>query len=616
MRQHRPTLNLEREEIEKAIRLCHSCSKKAYLTFNSLLGCSEIEKAREELKFFSSLSPDAFIVQDLATIDMLRGMGSPIPVHASTMINVHNSATAKILGGLGVTRFITSRDISLSEVKRMWQETGLEMEYFIHGDMCVAESGQCYQSTVTFGESSNRGRCMKPCRWRYTLLYGEPATCKIIMRDAMLLAKKDMCLFGHLKEVLESGIVSLKIEGRARAPEFLGKLVAIYRSELDRVLGKRPTGREPTPEPDRREIESMQIREFSTCAAFGKPGLTGVDPSGSREPRIFSVAKNEQGLPPLISDPIAPTRTPILIASVGNTSQAICALEANADVVCVTPTIFEELMKQKKVNGLDRIRITTPRVLTDRESRQWLEEFVALRASPQTGLEIMNLGLLQPLADLGYSKFYGGFSLNLLNHVAAQLLAKLGFTAVTVSFESSLDNLRSLIAHSPIDVYVPAHGLIPGMLADYCLAHEIKGCQGPQQCHLENANWVLQDTSGGMHTLYREEGCRVAISTASDLCILPWLVDFIRAGVKGLRLGLEHYTPPQVKEIISIYRKNLNALCLGQTVTREELEKDLEKLASCSCRPLGIGAFKRGCFGISEEGRQLEKILVGATAHS
>jgi putative protease len=310
------------------------------------------------------------------------------------------------------------------------------------------------------------------------------------------------------------------------------------------------------------------------------------------------------------------TNAPILIASVDNTSQAICALEADADVVYVKPATFANVRKQKKINGLDRIRITTPRVLTDKESQQWLQELAILKASPQTGLEIMNLGLLQPLADLGYSKFYGGFSLNLLNHVAAQLLAKLGFTAVTVSFESSLDNLRSLIAHSPIDVYVPAHGLIPGMLADYCLAHEIKGCQGPQQCHLENANWVLQDTSGGMHTLYREEGCRVAISTASDLCILPWLVDFIRAGVKGLRLGLEHYTPPQVKEIISIYRKNLNALCLGQTVTREELEKDLEKLASCSCRPLGIGAFKRGCFGISEEGRQLEKILVGATAHS
>jgi collagenase-like PrtC family protease len=142
------------------------------------------------------------------------------------------------------------------------------------------------------------------------------------------------------------------------------------------------------------------------------------------------------------------------------------------------------------------------------------------------------------------------------------------------------------------------------------------GCRGPQQCHLENAHWMLQDTSGGMHSLYREEGCRVAISTASDLCILPWLGDFIRAGVKGLRLGLEHYTAPQVMQIISIYRKNVDALCRGQTVTREEFQKDLETLASCSCRPLGMGAFRSGCFGISEEGRQLEKILVGAAAHS
>jgi putative protease len=616
MRQHRPTLNLEREEIGKAIRLCHSYGKKAYLTFNNLLGCFEIEKAREELEFFSALSPDAFIVQDLATIDMLREMGSTIPIHASTMMNVHNSAMVKILARLGVKRIITSRNISLSEVKRMFQETHLEMEYFIHGDMCVAESGQCYQSTVTFGESSNRGRCMKPCRWRYNLLCSESGTCEVIFRDAMLLAKKDMCLFGHLKEVVNSGIVSLKIEGRARAPEFLSKLVSIYRRELDRVLGKRPDDRAPTQEADRREIENMQIRQFSTCAAFGKSGMAGVDPLGSREPMIFSIAKNEQDLPPLVSTHIAPTGAPILIASVGNTSQAICALEANADVVCVRPAVFADVRKRKNRDHLDRIRITTPRVLTDRESQQWLEEFVALKVSPQTGLEIMNLGLLQPLAELGYWKFYGGFSLNLLNHLAAQLLAHLGFSAVTVSFESSLENLRGLVAHSPIDVYAPAHGLIPGMLADYCLAHETMGCQGPQQCHLENVNWMLQDTSGGMHSLYREEGCRVAISTASDLCILPWLADFIRAGVKGLRLGLEHYTAPQVMQTISIYRKNVDALCRGQIVTREEFQKDLETLASCSCRPLGMGAFQSGCFGISEEGRQLEKILVGAAAHS
>jgi collagenase-like PrtC family protease len=108
----------------------------------------------------------------------------------------------------------------------------------------------------------------------------------------------------------------------------------------------------------------------------------------------------------------------------------------------------------------------------------------------------------------------------------------------------------------------------------------------------------------------------VAISTATDLCILPWLADFIRAGIKGLRLALDHYTTPQVGEIISIYRKNVDALCRGETVPREAFQKDLEALATCSCRPLGIGAYQRGCLGISEEGRELEKILVGTAAHS
>lgn len=615
MRQHRPTLNLDHDQIAKAIRLCRDSGVKAYVTFNNLLGCPETDAAREELSFLDSQAPDAIIVQDLGTIEILRELKSRVPIHASTMMNAHNSEMVNLLAGLGVKRVITSRDLSLAEVKAMWQNTGIEMEYFVHGDMCVAESGQCYQSSVTFGESSNRGRCMKPCRWRYQLVRRSDGE-EIVVDNAMLLAKKDMSLFSHLEEVIGSGIASLKIEGRARAPEFLHSLVALYRREIDRVLGKRGARELPDRAADEVAIDSLRVRDFSTCAAFGRPGLEGVDPSGAKEPRVFSVARPEKRLEnfsPGHGEMPETKGKPLLMVAARHTPQALAALTSGADFACVPPDAFAEIGSARGDLG-PRLGIATPRVVTDGEASAWLDRLQSLRISPDTPFEIYDLGLLRPLADLGFARFYGGFSLNVLNHLAVAALARLGFAAVTLSFESGFDNMRELIARSPLDVYAPAHGFIPGMLVDYCLAHETVGCGGPDHCELESGRWALRDTSGGEHDLYREDGCRVAISTAVDLCVLPWLPRFAAAGVKGFRLGLEHSGAEEVAAVTAVYRRHIDIVAAGNKPDADLVERDVKALIRS--KPLGIGAYRDGCFKISEEGRDLEKILVGAATHS
>jgi putative protease len=224
--------------------------------------------------------------------------------------------------------------------------------------------------------------------------------------------------------------------------------------------------------------------------------------------------------------------------------------------------------------------------------------------------------LLKPLAAMGFRRFHGGFSLNVLNHLAARTLARLGLESVTLSFESGFDNMHALISGSPIDVHAPAHGWVPGMLADYCLAHETAGCSDPRSCELESGGWALLDQAGGLHGMYREEGCRVAISTTADLCVLPWLADFVQSGVKGLRLGLEHHEPGQVATTVAIYRRHLDACGRGEAPQPESVQESLGALAEHSPRPLGVGAYRHGCLRISEEGRELEKILVGAAVHS
>ncbi|NUM34579.1 MAG: U32 family peptidase [Candidatus Brocadiae bacterium] len=616
MRQHRPTLNLAKEDMPKAVQICHESKAKAYITFNSLLGCHEMEEARKELEFLASLKPDAIIIQDIAVISILKSLCPSIPIHASTMMNVHNSEMAKMLADMGISRIITSRDITLAEVKEIGEKTGLEMEYFVHGDMCVAESGQCYQSSVTFGESSNRGRCMKPCRWRYDLVkQPQDGQEEILERDAMLLARKDMCLLEYIPELIDSKIASLKIEGRARSHEYLEKLVSVYRRELDRASAKRNAIDKPDFSEDWESLCEMRIRDFSPCFAFGRPGQEGIAPEGQREPRIFSIAKTE----PLLDNPKNNViqrkplgqnhKMPKLLASVSTVSQAIKAMENGVHTVSLEPQEILDLKKDYPSHyKAFPIRLKTPRILTDKEMNDWFNELDKKEIDRSIYVEINNIGLVNPFRKRGFQKFYGGFSLNVLNHIASETLGALGFSGLTPSFESGWENLMQLAELSKIEVCAPIHGFIPGMIVDYCLIQEKGECQKTLPSH----TWFLRDTAKGYHSMVCEYGCRIAISTATELCMLPWLKEFVSLGLSELRLGLEHSSPEQIATIANIYSSHLNMLSLGKEIQRERILKDVHTLSLCSTRPLGVGAYSSGCFHVSQEGKELEKILVQA----
>ena len=190
MRMHRSSYNLDDQQLADAIALAHSRKRKLYLTLNSMIVEDELPQVRAALSIIGRLKPDAIIVQDLAVASLAREICVEIPLHASTMMNVHSIESAQALQMLGFTRVVTSRDIPLHEVRRIGEGSGLEMEYFVHGDMCIAQSSQCYGSGLLFGESSNRGRCMKSCRWKWELL--SPDAQHPTGKPTYLLARKDL----------------------------------------------------------------------------------------------------------------------------------------------------------------------------------------------------------------------------------------------------------------------------------------------------------------------------------------------------------------------------------------------------------------------------------------
>lgn len=175
MRLMRKGYNFSLEEITEAVRMAHERGKKVYVTVNNLLNESELDEARAYLRFLENAGPDAIIVQDFAVLALIKEMGLGIDVHSSVMMNVHNVEMVRALQEMGVTRVVTSREMDLAATRYLQQATGMELEYFVHGDMCSVHGANCYFSSMVFGMSSNRGKCMKPCRWDYRVK--KTATC-------------------------------------------------------------------------------------------------------------------------------------------------------------------------------------------------------------------------------------------------------------------------------------------------------------------------------------------------------------------------------------------------------------------------------------------------------
>ena len=290
MRVHRTDFNFDDAQLKAAVEYAHARDVKIYVTLNNLISAEEIAPLEKYLAYLNEIQPDAILVQDLAVINLVRKLGIKIPMHASVMMNTHNFRTIEVLKKFGITRVVVGRELTLTEVALLKERTGIEVEYFMHGDMCFAESGQCIHSGVVFGQSGNRGRCMKPCRWIYKLI--DEATGETLNDWSYKLALNDMCMFRNIPDLIQAGVVSFKIEGRMRPPEFVRRLVTTYRREIDSYLAD-PTGYAVNQE----RWESLyqnRVRDFTTTFAFGQPTIKDIGTTGEREPRIFSRARSEQ----------------------------------------------------------------------------------------------------------------------------------------------------------------------------------------------------------------------------------------------------------------------------------------------------------------------------------
>lgn len=227
--------NPSEQELLQAIDYAHLHGKKLYLTVNTLLKEAELEEQlyRYLLPYYRE-GLDAAIVQDLGVLSRLRDWFPDLPLHASTQMTMSGSLSAGLLQELGVSRIVTPRELSLSEIRAIHETSDLEIESFVHGALCYCYSGQCLFSSIAGGRSGNRGRCAQPCRMPYRVFAKDR---ELTAPDkGYVLSPKDLCTIELLPQILEAGVYSLKIEGRMKKAEYTAGVVSIYRKYLDQCL--------------------------------------------------------------------------------------------------------------------------------------------------------------------------------------------------------------------------------------------------------------------------------------------------------------------------------------------------------------------------------------------
>lgn len=270
--------NFSALEMREGIQYAHERGKKVYLTANIIPhndDISEFEKFIDEIR---PLGFDAVLIADLGLFGMIRELAPEIPIHISTQANNTNYKSAQMWHKLGAERVVLGREMSFKEIAEIRRNIPkeLELEAFVHGAMCISYSGRCLLSNYMTGRDSNLGACAHPCRWNYSLVEekrpGEYFKVEENERGTFIFNSKDLCTIEHIPELIESGITSLKIEGRVKTAFYVATVVGAYRREIDRYLAD-PKNYVFNPK-ELEELCKVSHRPYTTGFYFGKPDET------------------------------------------------------------------------------------------------------------------------------------------------------------------------------------------------------------------------------------------------------------------------------------------------------------------------------------------------------
>jgi len=582
MRMHRKNFNFTNDEILEAINLAHKSNKKIYITLNNMLTCEDIKTAKEFLRFLEKAKPDALIIQDMSIIKLIHELNIKIELHSSIMMNVHNIETIKRLRSLGITRIVASREMSLENIKKLSSQTDMEFEYFTHGDMCVAHGSQCLYSTLLFGQSSNRGRCMKPCRWDFSINYKNT-----LYNTSFPLAVKDLSLYQHLPEMIDSNVLSFKIEGRMRSTEYLKNLINTYATSLDSYIAN---PKDYDPSINFQSIFDNRNRDLSTAYAFKKPGLENINTRYEGTGKFYSTGKvfsKPKSIPSIDFERVEYInnlninhhKNILNIAiRVDTKEQALLAIKKNISRIYLSSEPFEpnkplstndiqEIIDNKKNS---KIYIATPTMMYSDDFKN-LDNIIS-EITNLDGLLVSNLGAINYFKNRNL-ELIGDSSLNIYNSESISFYENEGLCGSTLSIETKLQNLQDILNSNSKNLELIVHGLPSVMYLENDLFENLNtniNKTSKSNNYFSNNTMVLVDNIENEHPVCRDSFKRNHILPSKEICLLPILPAIANTNISTIRIESNLYTITELEYIIDLYQTNLNKL--NKTIDLESIK--------------------------------------------
>ena len=542
--------NFTDSQLEEAGSLCREAGVRLHIALNTLVTDAELPGVLDYVRFLeTSVRPDAYIVQDLGLARLLKESYPDAVLHASTQLRQHASAGAEILRKLGFTRVVLAREMSKEDIESYVRNSDLETEVFVHGALCVCESGGCLMSSVIGKRSGNRGECAQPCRLPYRGAARYP------------LSLKDNCLASHLEELSAMGVTAFKIEGRMKSPDYVYRVTSVYRTLLDEH-------RAPT-EKELKELEDAFSRSGFTDGYYTKktgPHMFGVrrEEDKYKDKSKETTAENQRscvrpGRTASVSSPLPlqlPERDPEAVLSPKEQLGYVARLEGMipkdlslfSDAARIDIPLFA--LRKTDLSGLeDRVSALLPRVTFDSESdalRRALEEAYARGVRRATVPNLSALSLLD-----GWI-LHGDYPLNVYNRETRKLLESFPFSSLFLSPEAD----PSRFAPSEAAMEALGYGRIPLMHTETCLIRNILGsCMGsgsgkPARCHAE-----LVDRTGAVFPVFRADGHRNIVYNSLPTYRLDRRKDLRKAGVGLLTLLFTTERETDMKQIVRCYRE-------------------------------------------------------------
>ncbi len=292
--------NFDNDELKKAVELAHSYGSKLYVTCNTLPRNNEMAVLPDFLSYADEIGVDAFIIADLGVFELAKKYAPNVERHISTQAGIVNSDTANAWYNMGASRVVLAREMTFADIAdiRAKIPKELEIECFVHGAMCVSFSGRCLISSYLTGRDANRGDCAQPCRWKYHLYEENREGQFFPVEEAdggtYLYNSRDMCMIEHIPELIESGISSLKIEGRAKSAYYCAVTTNAYRYAVNDYMKERENY---TLKPwIKEELEKISHREYNTGFYLGKePGQVTSNGGYIRHYDVVAVCESNEG---------------------------------------------------------------------------------------------------------------------------------------------------------------------------------------------------------------------------------------------------------------------------------------------------------------------------------